>query len=152
MAAKYVFTSGKLALAASATKSVLLVKPSASRGFTLIGLDVSFDASSAETGVQVDLYRTTSTTAPVGTAVTGYPMDERDNATPLTTALGTITTEPSLNVLASWLVQPLGGLAVIQFPLGREPAAAAGGQYLGVRATTAASVTPDVIVNLYVEE
>lgn len=147
----FVFTSGKTALAASATKSMLLVKPASTRGFRLIGIDVSLDGNAAATALLVDLYRTTSTTAPAGTAVTGQEMNEEE-AAPLTTGLGTITTEPSLTVLCSWLVQPLGGLVPLQFPLGREFAAKAGGQYLGVRITTGASETPDTVVNLYVEE
>lgn len=151
MGTDYVYTSGKVTLAAAATKSLLLVKPAATRGLRLIGVDISFDGSAAAAGVQVDLYRTTATTAPTGTAVTGQVMDE-STASPLSTGLGTITVEPSLTVLASWLVQPLGGLLPLQLPLGREFGAKAGGQYIGVRVTTPSGVNPDVVVNMYVEE
>ena len=155
MGSAYVMTSGKITLAASATKSLILLSPAASTSIRIIGMSVSMDASSLEAGVQLDLYRVVTLGTPAGSStLVPQPMyEETTPATANTTALYNLTTEPTtVTVLESWYVQPVGGLLVVQLPLGREYGAKAGGAHLGIRATTAAGVTPDVVANIQFEE
>lgn len=151
MSSLYVATTGKVALAASTTESLLLLNPVTNKG-AIFQVDVSMDASSLAEGVQFDLYRVTDLGEPAGTALTPLPLSPTDPE-PTTTALSALTTEPAdVEVLASWLVQPVGGLLPLQLPLGREVVLAGGGARVGLRYTTPASVTPDCIANVWFEE
>ncbi len=151
----YVMTSGKITLAASATKSLILLAPAASTSVLITGLSISMDASALEASVQLDLYRVATLGTPVGSStLVPQPMNEATTpATANTTALYNLTTEPTtVTVLESWYLQPVGGLLVVQLPLGREYGAKASGAHLGIRAITPASVTPDIIANIQFEE
>lgn len=151
MAAQFSVTTGKLTLTASATKSLILLKPVTNR-FALTEVSVSLDSATAAAGVQIDLYRTNTLGTPAGTTGTQNALDVATQSA-TTTSLTALTTEPtSVYVLDSWYVQPLGGLFVLQYPLGREVIGAAAGASVGIRYTTATGVTPDCVATLWFEE
>jgi|SRR5580700_1806507 hypothetical protein len=144
-------TTGKLTLTAAATKSLWLLNPVTNK-FRLTYLNVSLDASAAAAAVQIDIYRVVTIGSAAGTAGSENPLDPSSQAA-TTTSLTALSTEPTtVTVLDSWYVQPLGGLLVIQNPLGREYVAAAAGARIGLRYTTAAGVTPDCLATVYFEE
>lgn len=151
MSANYVLTTGKLTLTAAATKSLWLLDPVTNKA-AVFQVDVSLDASALAAGVQFDLYRVTSLGTPAGTTTTPLQLNPTD-PTPTTTALTALTTEPTtVEVLASWYVQPVGGILPLQLPLGREVILAGAGARVGLRYTTAASVSPDCLANVWWEE
>jgi hypothetical protein len=149
--ADFVMTTGKITLTAAATKSLWLLNPVTNQA-SLIQIDVSMDASSVVAGVQLDLYIVTTIGSAAGTTGTVNKINSTTQAA-TTTGLTNLTVEPTaVNVLASWYLQPVGGLYTIQFPLGREPLLTAAGARWGFRAITPASVSPDVISNVWWEE
>jgi hypothetical protein len=149
--ALYIVTTGKVTLTGGSTKSLALLNP-VTNAFKVRQIDISLDASTASTGVQFDLYRVATIGTPAGTTTTAVLADERDTAA-TTTSLTTLTAEPTtVTVLASWYVQPLGGLVVIPFPYGGEPIGKGAGNRIGIRYVTPASVTPDCLLNVWFEE
>ena len=151
MAAQFSTTTGKLTLTAAATKSLILLNPVTNR-MVLTQISLSLDASAAAAGVQFDLYRVTTVGSAAGTTGAQSALDPATQAA-TTTSLTALSTEPTtVVVLDSWYIQPLGGLILIQYPLGREPVGAAAGSRLGLRYTTAASVTPDCLATVWFEE
>ncbi|WP_019059952.1 hypothetical protein [Streptomyces prunicolor] len=141
----YTVTTAKITLTASATKSLILLAPG-TPGLRLTELGVSFDGSSALTGVQIDLYRVATLGSPAGSSAT--PAKLTDDSTPAATAtaLTALSTEPtSVTILRSWMVSPFGGLLALQEVLDREVGAITSGARLGLRYTTAASVTPGCV-------
>jgi hypothetical protein len=138
-------TSGTITLSASATKSLWLLNP-ATDFFVIAQFGFSFNASAASSTVAVELYRVTTIGTPAGTTATFTKVNRvSDAATPTTTGLTALTTEPTaVEVLADWEIQPFGGVLDMQYPLGREPISAAGGARVGLRVTTPASTTPGV--------
>lgn len=148
----FVIQTGSVALSASTTKSLIIVNP-AVVGFRLTELGISFDASTAVTAVRMDLYRVVTIGSAAGSTATVVKANTPLDVAAQSTGLVTITTEPTtVEILRSWFVQPAGGLFAIQFPLGREPAAAGTGQRIGLRYTTPASVTPNSVTYLEWEE
>ena len=151
MAAQFATTTGKLTLTAAATKSLILLNPVTNR-MVITEISLSLDASAAAAGVQFDLYRVTTVGSAAGTTGTQSALDPATQSA-TTTSLTALSTEPTtVVVLDSWYIQPLGGLILIQYPLGREPVGAAAGSRLGIRYTTAASVTPDCLATVWFEE
>lgn len=151
MGAQFSVNTGKITLTASATKSLILLDPVTNQ-FVLTEISVSLDASAAAAGVQIDLYRTNTLGTPAGTTAVLNKLDPNSQAA-TTTGLTALTTEPtSIFILDSWYLQPLGGLIVVQYPLGREPLAAAAGARLGLQYATPASVTPDCVATVWFEE
>lgn len=140
----YATRTGSVALTASSTKSLWLLNP-ATDLFVMAQMGLSFDASATSAGVGIELYRTTTLGTPAGTTATFSKIQPVADATsPTTTGLTALTVEPTaVEVLADWFVQPFGGLIDLQYPLQREPMAAAGGQRIGLRYVTPASVTPN---------
>lgn len=136
--------TGSVALTASATKSLWLLNP-ATDLFVIAQMGISFDASATSAGVGIELYRTTTLGSPAGTtAVFSKIQPVGDAASPTTTGLTALSVEPTtVEVLADWFIQPFGGALDLQYPLGREPMAAAGGGRIGLRYVTPASVTPN---------
>ena len=150
MGAQFSVTTGKLTLTTGATKSLWLLNPVTNRA-VITEISISMDASAAAPGVQFDLYRVNSLGSAAGTAGTENPLDPASQAA-TTTSLTALSTEPtSVFVLDSWYLQPLGGLIVVQYPLGREPVAAAAGSRVGLRYTTGAE-TPDCVATVWLEE
>lgn len=143
-ASTYVVPSGSVALSASATKSLWLINP-ATPGFRLTEVAVSFDASTASVAPRVELYRITTIGPATGTNTPPIRVNAPLEIASQSTAQTVITSEPTaVEVLRQWFIQPGGGLVVLQYPLGREPAAAGGGQRIGLRVITPAAVTPNV--------
>ena len=149
--ALYVVTTGKLALTANATKSLALVNP-ATPAFKVRQIDISLDGSAAAAGVQFDVYRVVTIGSAAGTATTPGLADERDIAAQ-SSALTALTTEPTtVSVLASYYLQPLGGFVVLPFPFGAEVIGKGGGNRIGVRYVTPSGVSPDCLLNFWLEE
>lgn len=146
-------TAGAITLAAAATKSLWLLNP-VTDFFVLAQFGVSFNASASSATVAVELYRVTTIGTPAGTAATMVKVNRvGDAAAPTTTGLINLTTEPTaVEILADWEVQPFGGLIDIQYPLQREPLAAAAGQRFGLRVTTPAATTPGVRSYVWYDE
>lgn len=144
-ASTYVVPSGSVTLSASATKSLWLINP-ATPGLRLTEVGISFDASTASVAPRVEIYRTTTLGSPAGTTTTPVRVNAPLEIAAQSTALTALTTDPTaVEVLRQWFVQPGGGLLVVQYPLGREPAAAGGGQRIGLRVITPAAVTPNAV-------
>lgn len=151
--ALYGTRTGSVALTASATKSLWLLSP-AGDFFVIAQMAVSFDASAASAGVGIELYRTTTVGSPAGTTATFTKVNRvGDAATPTTTGLTALSTEPTaVEVLADWFIQPFGGLFDVQYPLQREPLASAAGQRFGLRYVTPAAVTPNCRAYVWLDE
>jgi hypothetical protein len=148
----YSIQTGSVALSAAATKSMWLANP-ATDGFVPAEIGVSFDSSAAATAPRVDLYRTTTLGSPAGTSATIVKFNDPNSASATTTGLTALSAEPTaVEVLATWFVQPAGGLFVLQYPLGREPGAVAAGQRIGLRVVTATGVTPNCVSYLLFQE
>jgi hypothetical protein len=152
----YAVTTGKLTLAAAATKSLILITPV--NATKLRQLDISLGAAAAAEEVEFDLYRVNALGAPEGEAATPELIDERDTAASDSALIAKASEngfkkEPtSVKVIAPYLIQPLGGLLSMPFPYGAEPGAAKGGKPIGLRYTTPAGVTPTCIATLWFEE
>lgn len=146
-------TAGAITLSASATKSLWLLNP-ATDFFVIAQFAVSFNASASSATVAVELYRTTTLGSPAGTAATFTKINRvGDAAAPTTTGLTNLSAEPTaVEVLADWEIQPFGGALDLQYPLQREPLAAAAGQRIGLRCVTPAAVTPGVRSYVWLDE
>lgn len=149
----YSVRTGSVALTASTTKSLWLLNP-AGDFFVLAQLGISFDASAASAGVGIELYRVTTIGTATGTTYTPVKVNRQaDSAAAATTAQTPVTTEPTaVEVLADWFIQPFGGLFDVQYPLQREPLAAAAGQRIGFRYVTPAAVTPNCRAYVWFDE
>lgn len=151
--ALYSTRTGSTAMTASSTKSLWLLNP-VTDFFVLAEFGVALDASAAAAGVGIELYRTTTLGSPAGTTATFSKVNRvGDAATPTTTGLVNLTTEPTAaEVLADWFIQPFGGVLDIQYPLQREPLGASAGQRIGLRYVTPASVTPNYRSYVWLDE
>jgi len=112
-----------VSLSASTTKTVVQVIPASNRPVRIIEIGVSFDSvTSSDAPVAVDLLR--QTTAGTSSSLTVVKDQENDGNSLQMTALQTFSAEPTAgDILRTWHVTPIGGLFVVQFPLGREPTA-----------------------------
>ncbi|MFJ8006085.1 hypothetical protein [Streptomyces fagopyri] len=141
----YTVTTAKITLTASATKSLILIAPGAP-GLRMTELGVSFDGSTTGQGVQIDLYRVATIGSPAGTTTTPAKLTDENAPTVSATALTALTTEPTaVTILRSWMVSPFGGLLCMQEVLDREVGAITSGARIGLRYTTAASITPGCV-------
>jgi hypothetical protein len=151
MGAQFSTTAGAVTLTASATKSLILLNPVTNRA-VITEISISLNGSAAGTAVEFDLYRVVTIGSAAGTTGTQNALDPATQVA-TTTSLTSLTTEPTtVVVLDSWDVQELGGLIVIQYPLGREPVLAAAGARVGIRYVTAASTTPSCVSTIWFEE
>ncbi|MFI1535565.1 hypothetical protein [Streptomyces anandii] len=141
-------TTAKITLSASSTKSLILLAPG-SPGLRLTEVGVSMDGSAAAQGVQIDLYRVATLGSPAGSSATPAKLTDENAPSASASALTALTTEPtSVTILRSWMVAPFGGLFGMQEVLDREVGAASSGARIGLRYTTAASVTPGCVAYL----
>jgi hypothetical protein len=151
MGAQFSTTAGAVTLTAASTKSLILLNPVTNRA-VITEVSISLNGSAAGTAVQFDLYRVVTIGSAAGTTGTQNALDPAGQAA-TTTSLTSLTTEPTtVSVLDSWDIQELGGLFVIQYPLGREPVLAAAGARVGIRYTTAAATTPSCVSTMWFEE
>lgn len=152
MGRTYPIAQAAAALAASGTKSLILVNPT--NTFWLTELGISFNASSASAGVLFELYRTTTLGSPTGTTYTPVKGNNSSDQSATVTALTNLTAEPTaVEILRTWYLQPFGGLYVFQYPLGREPMmSGTSSQRIGLRYTGVTGVTPNVVSYMEVEE
>lgn len=147
--ALYVANAAKTALT-SGTKTILLLNP-VTDSFIIRQIDISMDATAASAAVQFDLYRVATVGTPAGTSVTPALADERDTTSITTTALSWLSAEPTtVTVLASYFVQPLGGLFVLPFPYGAEVIGKPAGNRIGLRYVS--TVTPNCLANIWFDE
>jgi hypothetical protein len=93
MGRTYTIPQAAAALAASGTKSLILINPTNSYWLTELG--VSFNASSASAGVLFELYRTTTIGTPAGSAFTPVKGNMSADQSATVTALVNLTTEPT---------------------------------------------------------
>jgi hypothetical protein len=120
MASQFCVSTGTFALVAATAKTAIEIPTGSTKGFLVIGLEVSFSlASASSVVVEWGTYTTTGT----GTTVTPvkYGSNQADAA-----ILGTVkiidTVEPSTFVsssLPSWVI-PLPGMYSMLLPQGRE--------------------------------
>jgi hypothetical protein len=151
MGAQYSVTAGAVTLTAAATKSLVLLNP-VSNQFVLTQISISLNGSAAGTAVEFDLYRVVTIGSAAGTTGTENALNPLTQAA-TTTSLTSLTTEPTtVLVLDSWYIQELGGLMVLQYPLGREPLAATAGARYGIRYVTPAATTPSSLCTMWFEE
>lgn len=149
--ALYTILSGAVALSAVATKSLWLLNP-VTKKLKVVEIGVSFDGASPAAGIGCVLYRVTTLGTPAGTSLTPRLFDP-DEAAATTTALINLTTEPTTKeTLNHFFVSPYSGLAVVQYPLGREPIADAAGNRIGLHVVTPAGVNPNGSAYVYFEE
>lgn len=147
----YTVTTGSHAATGGATKSIILLNPAGPK-VKIVQVDISMDSSALAGGVLFDLYRVTTIGTPAGTSATPLLLDPGDAAAS-TTSLTQLTTEPTTVVpFLSYYLQPVGGLLPLQFPLGREPVLAPSGARVGLRYTTPASTTPDIVATITFQE
>lgn len=150
--AEYSIQAAGVTLTTAATKSLILANPAVD-AFVVIQVSISLDNVTTDAEpVLFDLYRTVTLGTPAGTTATVVKYDPSD-ASAGTTGLTSLTTEPtSVEIIDSWYVSPHSGLLVIQWPLGREPRAAAAGSRIGLRYTTVSGVTPKCNATLHIHE
>lgn len=117
----------------TAAKTLLQVVPATNNTVEVIELGIGFrSVTSTDVSVLVELIR--QSTAGTSSSLTLVADGEDDSKAALATALQTFTAEPTAgNILRSWEVTPVGGLFVVQFPLGREPRALS--NRIGLRVT-----------------
>lgn len=141
------------ALTAEKTKSLILLEPGAAVEVKLRQLDISLGAAAVSEEVQIDIYRVETIGTPAGTGPTAPQLANEMGSAAQSKALTILTTEPTaVKVLASYMVQPLGGLFSMPLPYGSEIIAKPGGARLGVRYVTPAGVAPKCLANLWFEE
>ena len=140
--AQYSTQAAGVTLTTAATKSLILLNPAVD-GFAIIQVSISLDNVTTDAEpVLFDLYRTVTLGTPAGTTGTQVKFVPA-TASAGTTSLTSLTTEPtSVEIIDSWYISPHSGLFVLQYPLGREPKAAAAGSRMGLRYTTKSGVTP----------
>lgn len=109
-----------ISLTAATAKTLVQVVPASNIPVRVVELGISFNGTtSTDVPVTVDLLR--QSTAGTSSALTIVADDESSSKVAQATALKTFTAEPTAgNILRTWYVTPVGGLWVIQFPLGRE--------------------------------
>lgn len=149
MAEGFSVTSGAAFAVGATAKTLLNLIAGSSNPPIVTEFGISFDATASGTPVLVELCSSTQgaagTPGTIGTPsqLRGYPA-----FSPITTAAGQYSAEPTTLVpFRQWLVQPFGGLLVIQYPLGREPAgqitAATAMKGIAIRCSASAG-TPNV--------
>lgn len=119
--AVYTARVAAVSLTAATAKTLVQIVPGSNVTVRIIEVGISFDSTtSSEAPVAVDLMR--QTTAGTSSSLTLVADQESNSKAAVATALQTFSAEPTAgNVLRTWHVTPVGGLLVIQFPLGREP-------------------------------
>lgn len=109
-----------VALVAGTTKTIVQVVPGTNTPVRVVEIGVSFNGvTTTDVPVLVQLLR--QTTAGTSSALTFVADQESSGKSVVATGLKTFTAEPTTgNILRDWYVTPIGGLFVLQFPLGRE--------------------------------
>ena len=126
----------------TALRTVLQLLAPANHRLRLLEAGISFHGIvNTNEPITVDLIRQT-TAGSGGTGLTPVKLDDSLSETLQTTALHTITTEPTAgDVLMTWAVHPQTGL-IYQVPQGQE-IKIGGGDRLGLRVLAGASVNCD---------
>lgn len=138
------------------TSSCLEVLGDADVHAKLIEFGISFNGVTASHApILVKLRQITATGT--GTACTEVAVQRGGKTAPQCQAKHTLTAEPTMVAtvaLGQWYVTPVGGLLVMQYPLGREPVICDGSasQGLALELTSASSVTPSAAAYFVWEE
>jgi hypothetical protein len=135
MSARYSMSCGKVstgALTTGSTKTLVLLNP-VTDGFNLIEAWLSFGAIASQSDIAAEIVRVVTIGSAAGTTGT-VVKDDPNLASSTTTGLTALSTEPTTyEKLREFYVPVNQGLLVVQFPLGREPHAAAAGGRIGLR-------------------
>jgi hypothetical protein len=156
----YTATTGAIATGTTAKTVLGLRCSAATTEFYVCSVSVSFDTITAPTAqMLVELTRTTTAGTSAASAPSAVP---RTPASTTANAVGTAVTighnysaEPTSTVLYAWFVRAdIGAPFLVQFPLGREPAAGgATTEGIGVRITSPTGAgAPNACVTLEWEE
>lgn len=138
-------------LTASTTQTLVQYTAGTGKDAEVAEWGVSFNGSTAVTGVEVDLLRQTSAGSG-GTTFTLLPWNEVASDTAIGSALTTPTSEPTAgSIISPQVVTPFGGNLVIQYAEGEGPKVKAGNR-IGVRAITASGVSPQATAYIRVRE
>lgn len=149
--------TGSLALAANTANQVLfgVVSGAANQDGATTWLDVTMDAAVPAQGVKVELFRATGG---IPTLTTYTPNRLSADGQGVASGMASvwvppITATPSgVTVIKTWYASPAGGL-LVQWPLKREDYMLFGTTvWVGVRASTAAGVSPDLAFNFSWDE
>ena len=125
--------------------------------FTICEFAVSCNASVSSLPVQIDLYTSASVGSSAGNSASVRSLGST-TTTSTTTARSGFTVEPNPStkqLVASWMLQPFGGILDIQYPLGREQGAIGGATTTGriaLQATAPAGTTLNVWSYVWFEE
>lgn len=138
----YCVKQGGFSHPAAGTKSSWLLNP-VSRSIKIVEISISYDSAVSGAGFAVELYRVTTLGSPAGTTYTPVKISGgADTSACATTALIALGTEPTaIETLAEWMIQPFGGVLLLQYPQTREPFTAQAGQRIGIRTSTPAGAT-----------
>jgi hypothetical protein len=112
--------STPVTLTASTPKTAIEVTPAVNDQIFIREINIagSAQASGTDAGVHVVLSRATGTETAVGTTVILVADDPKNGLPFATTALNTITTEPTtVTVIDEFYIQPESGLYPIKYPL-----------------------------------
>jgi hypothetical protein len=147
---RYVVHDAARTLSASTTRTLLRVDSASTRRLEVIELGVSMNSvTSTDPPVRIDLMRVTT----AGTMSSFTPiLEDADDTAALATAAVHATAEPTAgDILRSWYVSPMGGLFVVQFPLGREIKVDASAR-IALRAISGAATSTSISSYLVFEE
>lgn len=128
------------------TSSVLEILGDADVTAKLVEFGISFNGVTASHApILVKLRQITATGT--GTACTEVAVQRSGKTAPQCQMKHTLTAEPTMVAtvaLGQWYVTPVGGMLVMQYPLGREPIICDGSasQGLALELTSASGVTP----------
>jgi len=144
----YSVVAGSTALVAATAKTAIEVGATATGGFVITQLSITFNGVTAS-AIPVTCDITTFAATGTGTGYTPNKISHPNDRVAATTAEINCTVEPATpTVIDSFFLPPTSGYT-IQYPLGREKRTAASG-FLGIRLTALAVV--NYIVTLYFEE
>jgi hypothetical protein len=138
--------------ASEGPKTLALIKPEAA-AIKIRQIDVSLDSAGAAAGVQFDIFRATFE-AGGGEEKTPIKIDARDESAASKAYITyTEANKPALGfIIATYYLQPLGGLLPLPFPYGAEIIGKAKGECIGLRFTTVAGTEADVAAQIWFEE
>lgn len=146
-------TEGERALTTASTKTMMEIMGTANVYAKLVEFGISFDGtSSVQDPVLIELYQITA--SGTGTAATEIDFQQTGGTSQCQMKYNN-TVEPTKGSrVAGWEVHPQGGVLLVQYPLGREPAISrfSASQGLAVVYTTASGVTPNCFGYMVWEE
>jgi hypothetical protein len=141
-----------VALAAAATKTVLLVKSPSAVQVAVKSASICFDSSNAgQQGITVELVRFDATSAGTSTNVSNPSKKHTGSLAPASTVQSNYTAEPTVaEILMGFVINPSAGVQY-PFPINEE-IIIKNGESLGIRVTTPTGVTANAYAAMECEE